>query len=57
VQITKRNVELRVNDSLMRVYVAAPKPAGLYPGILFYIDIYQLGGAIIRLVDYLVNEG
>ncbi|ARV57262.1 dienelactone hydrolase [Nostocales cyanobacterium HT-58-2] len=56
-QITKRNVELRVNDSLMRVYIAAPKPAGLYPGILFYSDIYQLGGAIIRLVDYLAGHG
>ncbi|MHC5826417.1 MAG: dienelactone hydrolase family protein, partial [Nostoc sp.] len=26
-QITKRNVELRVDGSLMRVYVAAPKAA------------------------------
>jgi carboxymethylenebutenolidase len=57
VQITKRNVSLRVDDSLMRVYVAAPKPAGLYPGILFYSDIYQLGGAIIRLVDHLAGYG
>ncbi|TVP63358.1 MAG: dienelactone hydrolase family protein, partial [Nodularia sp. (in: Bacteria)] len=39
-QITKRNVELRVDDSLMRVYVAAPKAPGLYPGIVFYSDIY-----------------
>lgn len=56
-QITKRNVELRVDDSLMRVYVAAPKPAGLYPGILFYTDIYQLGGAMTRLVDRLAGHG
>lgn len=56
-QITKRNVELRVDDSLMRLYVAAPKPAGLYPGILFYSDIYQLGGAITRLVDHLAGYG
>ena len=51
-QITQRNVELRVDDSLMRVYVAAPKPPGQYPGILFYSDIYQLGGAMTRLVNY-----
>ncbi|MEA5505161.1 dienelactone hydrolase family protein [Halotia wernerae UHCC 0503] len=56
-QITKRNIELRVNDSLMRVYVASPKSAGLYPGILFYSDIYQLGGAMIRLANYLAGYG
>ncbi|MBD2201975.1 dienelactone hydrolase family protein [Calothrix sp. FACHB-1219] len=56
-QITKRNIELRVNDSLMRVYVAAPKPAGQYPGIVFYSDIYQLGSPIIRLANYLAGFG
>jgi len=57
VQITKRNVELRVDDSLMRVYVASPKPAGVYPGIVFYSDIYQLGSPIIRLANYLAGFG
>jgi carboxymethylenebutenolidase len=57
VQITKRNVELRVDNSLMRVYVAAPKTAGLYPGIVFYSDIYQLGAPIIRLANYLAGYG
>ncbi|MGB7442837.1 MAG: dienelactone hydrolase family protein [Coleofasciculaceae cyanobacterium] len=56
-QIIKRNVDLRVDDSLMRVYVAAPKAAGLYPGILFYSDIYQLGGSMIRLANYLAGYG
>jgi carboxymethylenebutenolidase len=56
-QITKRNIELRVDDSLMRVYVASPKPAGQYPGILFYSDIYQLGEPMIRLVNYLAGYG
>lgn len=56
-QITKRNVELRVDDSLMRVYVASPKPAGVYPGIVFYSDIYQLGEPIIRLANYLAGYG
>ena len=56
-QITKRNIELRIDNSLMRVYVAAPKAAGLYPGILFYSDIYQLGGPIIRLANYLAGYG
>jgi carboxymethylenebutenolidase len=57
VQITQRNVELRVDDSLMRVYVASPKPAGNYPGILFYSDIYQLGSPMIRLANYLAGYG
>ncbi len=56
-QITKRNVELRVDDSLMRVYVAAPSSPGVYPGIIFYSDIYQLGGAMIRLTNYLAGYG
>lgn len=56
-QIVKRNIELKVDDSLMRVYVASPKTEGKYPGIVFYSDIYQLGGAIIRLVNYLAGFG
>lgn len=56
-QITTTNVGLTVNDSLMRVYVAAPEPAGQYPGVLFYSDIYQLGGPITRLADRLAGYG
>ncbi|MCG5061130.1 MAG: dienelactone hydrolase family protein [Limnoraphis sp. WC205] len=56
-QITSRNIDLRVDDSLMRVYIAAPKPSGVYPGIVFYSDIYQLGGPIIRLANYLAGYG
>lgn len=56
-QIVKRNMELTVDDSIMRVYIASPKPSGAYPGIIFYSDIYQLGGAMIRLVNYLAGFG
>ncbi|MBD2384940.1 dienelactone hydrolase family protein [Cylindrospermum sp. FACHB-282] len=56
-QTVKRNIELRVDDSLMRVYVASPKAEGKYPGIVFYSDIYQLGGAILRLANYLAGFG
>lgn len=41
----------------MRVYVAAPEPAGQYPGILFYSDIYQLGRPITLLADRLAGYG
>ncbi len=56
-QITKRNIELRIDDSLMRVYIAAPSSPGVYPGIIFYSDIYQLGGAMLRLANYLAGYG
>ena len=56
-QIIQRNIGLTVDDSLMRVYVAAPEPAAQYPGILFYSDIYQLGGPITRLADRLAGYG
>ena len=56
-QLTKRNIDLIVNDSLMRVYIAAPEPPGQYPGILFYSDIYQLGRPITLLADRLAGYG
>ena len=56
-QIKKSNIGLTVDDSLMRVYVAAPEPAGKYPGILFYSDIYQLGRPITLLADRLAGYG
>jgi carboxymethylenebutenolidase len=57
VLITKRNLGLTIDDSLMRVYVAAPEPKGQYPGILFYSDIYQLGRPITHLADRLAGYG
>jgi len=57
VQINKFNLGLTVDDSLMRVYVAAPEPEGRYPGILFYSDIYQLGRPITLLADRLAGYG
>ncbi len=56
-QIQKRNIGLIVDDSLMRIYVAAPQAEGQYPGILFYSDIYQLGRPITLLADRLAGYG
>jgi carboxymethylenebutenolidase len=56
-QVTHQSIGLTVDDSLMRVYVAAPEPSGRYPGILFYSDIYQLGSPITRLADRLAGYG
>lgn len=56
-QITKQTVGLTVDDSLMRVYVASPEPEGVYPGIVFYSDIYQLGRPMTLLADRLAGYG
>jgi carboxymethylenebutenolidase len=56
-QVQRQDIGLMVGDSLMRVYVASPQPAGQYPGILFYSDIYQLGLPITRLADRLAGYG
>ncbi|WP_035985884.1 dienelactone hydrolase family protein [Leptolyngbya sp. KIOST-1] len=56
-QIQRRDVGLTVDDSLMRLYMAKPTVPGQYPGILFYSDIYQLGGPMVRLADRLAGYG
>ncbi len=56
-QIQRHEVGLTVDDSLMRLYVVEPASPGQYPGILFYSDIYQLGGPILRLANRLAGYG
>jgi carboxymethylenebutenolidase len=41
----------------MRMYVAAPKPEGKYPGILLYSEIFQLTAPIRRSVERLAGHG
>ncbi len=41
----------------MRMFVAAPKAAGKYPGILCYSDIFQLTGPMLRAVSRLAGYG
>ncbi len=56
-QITTQEVELRVDDSMMRVYTAAPIGAEQYPGILLYSEIFQLTAPILRSVQRLAGHG
>lgn len=56
-RIERNTVGLNVDGSLMRLYVAKPQVEGLWPGILFYSDIYQLGAPIKRLADRLAGYG
>ena len=41
----------------MRAFVAAPKAEGRYPGILFYSDIFQLTGPMLRASARLAGYG
>lgn len=56
-QIVTSDIELHVDDSLMRVYVASPKPTGRYPGVLLYSEIFQLTGPILRAAHRLAGHG
>ena len=56
-QIITKDADVRVDDSVMRMYVAAPKPAGKYPGILLYSEIFQLTAPIRRSVERLAGHG
>jgi carboxymethylenebutenolidase len=56
-QITTKDADVRVDDSPMRIYVAAPKPAGRYPGVLLYSEIFQLTAPIRRSAERLAGHG
>jgi carboxymethylenebutenolidase len=56
-QIVTSDAELRVDDSPMRAYVAAPKPEGRFPAVLLYSEIFQLTGPIRRSVERLAGHG
>ena len=55
--ITSEYVEIDVDDSPMRMLVAAPKAEGKYPGVLFYSDIFQLTGPMVRATARLAGYG
>ena len=56
--ITSSYVDISTTDGAsMRTFVAAPKREGKYPGILFYSDIFQLAGPMIRACVRLAGYG
>src|SRR5262245_42872306 len=55
--ITTRYVDISVDGSPLRMFVAAPKAEGRYPGILFYSDIFQLTGPMLRASARLAGYG
>src|SRR6266496_4675702 len=56
--ITSGYVDISTPDGgSMRTFVAAPKLEGKYPGILFYSDIFQLTGPMLRSCARLAGYG
>jgi carboxymethylenebutenolidase len=55
--LTSEYADISVDGSLMRAFVAAPKAEGSYPGILFYSDIFQLTGTMLRSCARLAGYG
>lgn len=55
--ITTEYVDIDVDGSPMRMLLAAPKAEGKYPGIVFYSDIFQLTGPMLRASQRLAGYG
>jgi dienelactone hydrolase len=47
--ITTEFFDIPAGGAPMRMFVAAPKSPGKYPGIVCYSDIFQLTGPMLRL--------
>ena len=57
VVITTEYVDIPAGGTPMRMFVAAPKSPGKYPGIVCYSDIFQLTGTMLRSVARLAGYG
>jgi carboxymethylenebutenolidase len=57
VQITASYVDIDVDRSPMRMFVAAPRGDLRHPGILCYSDIFQLTGPMLRATTRLAGHG
>ncbi len=55
--ITTEFVDIPVDGSPMRLFVASPKAEGRYPGVVFYSDIFQLTDPMLRISKRLAGYG
>ena len=55
--ITSEYVDIPSGGSPMRMFVAAPKADGKFPGVIFYSDIFQLTGPMLRSCVRLAGYG
>lgn len=49
--------DIQADHSTLRMFVASPAAPGSYPGILFYSDIFQLSGPMLRACARLAGYG
>src|SRR3954453_12366177 len=55
--VTTEYSDINVDNSPLRMFVAAPSAEGKYPGIVFYSDIFQLTGPMLRACVRLAGYG
>ncbi len=55
--VTTEYVDIKVDNSPMRMFVAAPKAEGKFPGIILYSDIFQLTPTMVRACVRLAGYG
>src|SRR5437764_15467670 len=55
--ITTGYEQIEVDGTPLRMFVAAPRGQGSYPGILSYSDIFQLTGPMLRSCARLAGYG
>ena len=55
--ITTEYRDIPVDGSPIRMYLARPKAPGSYPGVVFYSDIFQLTGPMLRISQRLAGYG
>jgi len=55
--ITTEFVDLPVDGSTLRMFVASPRAEGRYPGVIFYSDIFQLTPPMLRISRRLAGYG
>src|SRR5262249_29931357 len=55
--VTTEYMDIHSGESSMRSLIATPKLPGQYPGILFYSDIFQLTGTMLRSCVRLAGYG
>ena len=55
--VSTEPVDLAAGTGVMRCFIARPQAPGRYPGIVFYSDIFQLTGPMLRACVRLAGHG
>lgn len=55
--VSTEHVDLPAEGGVIRTFVAAPRAPGPHPGVVFYSDIFQLTGPMLRACTRLAGHG